>query len=432
MCLRGWRILAHQRELGWRAREPAAMVAKRYAVRVVPRTPVENEYGVHMRGRVRRTTTLCLCLLVGYVTALSGCAPAPAPVRFAASHPNLYLDRSEIDELKARLDAHEEPWAAAYGALLARANVALSLRPGSVTDNGGGRVWNTEQPYTSDGIFSPNANRQDYMVGRDVSAAIRDLGLAYQLAGDAKYADKAIELIKVWFLNPSTSLRAGTGAANEIEVWITMPAAFYGIDLLWNYPAFRDRDKHALQRWAEISANRLRKLRRENNWENWRLVYLLTLAHIAGDKEAMEEAIDRWRNLAEHQIDENGLLRTELDRTLSLDYSIFALNPMAQGAEIARHFGVDLYGYRNSRGQSLASVFDAYVPFVLDPSSWPHPQIRPFDATNNGIAVYELAYSRYERNDTYRSVVEKYQRPMIETRTLGNVTLTHGSTLHRE
>jgi hypothetical protein len=143
----------------------------------------------------------------------------------------------------------------------------------------------------------------------------------------------------------------------------------------------------------------------------------------------MEAAIDRWRSLTETQIDQAGLLATELTRTLSLDYSIFALDPMAQGAEIARHFGVDLYGHRNSRNQGLETVFDAYVPFVLEPSSWAHQQIRPFDATNNGIAIYELGYSRYDRKDLYRSVIEAYQRPMIETRTMGHITLTHGSEL---
>jgi hypothetical protein len=113
-----------------------------------------------------------------------------------------------------------------------------------------------------------------------------------------------------------------------------------------------------------------------------------------------------------------------LRRTLSLDYSIFALNAMTQGAEIARHFGVDLYGYRNSRNQGLETVFDAYAPYMLDPSAWPYQQISEYDQT--GVFVYELAYSHYGHKDIYQSIIDLYGRPLFDIRSMGPVTLTHG------
>lgn len=376
-----------------------------------------------LTARLRR-----LSLAVAFLL-LAACSAADPPQLVSATRPNLYLNESEISELRTRLAAREAPWQAAHDELIARADAALSLRPGSVTYNGGGRVWRTQQPYLTDGVFDPDADRQDYILGDRVADAIRDLGLAYRLTDKAEYADKAVELIEVWFIHPATSLRAGTGAGNEIEVWITMPAAFYGIDLLWHYPEFPDTSKAALQRWAQVSADRVRGLRRENNWENWRLVYLMTLAHTAGDRGTMDYAIARWRSLFESQVGVRGLLIEELDRTRSLDYSVFALDAIAQGAEIARHYGVDLYEHRNGRAQGLGEVFDAYVPYLLEPASWPYEQISDFDAVGNGIAVYELAYSRYGRKATYRSVIEAYGRPLTEPRTMGHVTLTHGESL---
>jgi hypothetical protein len=363
------------------------------------------------------------------LSLLAGCSDAERPQLFPAVHPNLYLNDSEIHELQIRLAAREAPWQSAYEELIARADEALSLRPGSVTHNGGGRIWRTQQPYLTDGVFNPDANRQDYIVGDRIADAILDLSLAYRLTDEAQYADKAIELIKVWFVRTATSLRAGTGAGNEIEIWITMPAAFYGMDLLWHYREFPSADKAALQRWAQVSANRIRGLPRENNWENWRLVYLMALAHTAGDRSTMDYAIARWKDILEFQIGDGNLLTRELDRTRSLDYSVFALDAMTQGAEIARHYGVDLYGYRNSRAQGLEEVFDAYVPYLLEPESWPHEQISDFDGIGNGIAVYELAYSHYGRKDAYQSVIERYRRPLIDPRTMGHVTLTHGASM---
>ncbi len=368
-------------------------------------------------------TILLQSLFITLLLFVAACSPKES---FAAVHPNLYLNQSEIYEIKSHIASDQGPWKSAYSDFISQADQDLSLPPGSVTDNGGGHVWETDQPYTSDGIYDPNADRQDYILGDKISDAILDLGLAYQLTGKPEYADKAIQLIEVWFLDKDTALQAGTGSGNEIEMWITMPAAFYGMDLLWNYPSFPEEDKRALQLWAQVTINRLRNLRLVNNWENWRLVYLMSLAHIADDKGAMDSAIARWKEVAEYQIDGDGLMSTELNRTLSLDYSIFALSPMAQGAEIARHYGVDLYGYRNSHDQGLETVFDTYVPYLLNDSSWPYQQIRPFDTTN-GIFVYELAYSRYGHKDTYKSVINKYQRPMVDTRTMGHATLTHGS-----
>ncbi len=372
--------------------------------------------------------SMCSCSLPE-ASAVSTASPVsavpPVPTVFSPVHPNLYLNQSEIDELKAHIAADQEPWKSAYNTFISKANQDLSLPLGSVTDDGGGHVWKTDAPYLTDGVYNPFAHRGDYLLGDKIADAILDLGLAYQLTGNSEYADKAIQLIEVWFIDESTLLSAGTGSGNEIEMWITMPAAFYGIDLLWNYPGFPDSDKSALQSWAQVSANRLRTLQRENNWENWRLVYLMTLAHTANDKGAMDYAIDQWKSITEFQIDEKGFMAKELGRTRSLDYSIFALNAMMQGAEIARHYGVDLYGYRNSHNQGLETVFDAYVPYLLDPASWSYEQISPYDAT--GVFVYEIAYSRYGRKETYKSVINEYQRPLHDIRSMGHVTLAFGS-----
>jgi hypothetical protein len=364
-------------------------------------------------------------LAIALLIFVCSCSPQNVSTVSPGVHPNLFLNQAEIDELKAHIASNREPWTSAYREFISQANDALAMSPGSVTDNGGGHVMKTDQPYTSDGVYDPNADRQDYLLADQIGDAILNLGLAYQLTGKSEYADKALQLARVWFLDKKTALRAGTGSNNEIELWITMPAAFYGLDLLWNYPSFPDSDKSALQTWARVSSNRIRQLQQTNNWENWRLVYLMSLAHISGDQAAFNEAIDRWKAIMEFQINDQGLMPEELGRTRSLDYSIFSINPMAQGAEIARHNGVDLYSYRNSHGQGLETALDAYVPYLLDPDSWPYEQISPYD--REGVFIYELAYSRYGHKETYKKVIEKYQRPLYDIRTMGYVTLTHGA-----
>lgn len=375
-----------------------------------------------------------IMVLAGLSAPDGSVAVVKADTSYTFSHPNMYLNQAEIADIKARINNREEPWFSAYNDLISTANAALTQPELSVLSDGGDHYWRTDKPYLTDGVYDPNAHRDDYLNANKVSDAIRDLALAYTFTKDTRYANKAVRLIKVWFLDKNTYMEpfidnkgpatAGHRSAGAIEIWITLPAAFYGADLLWNYDGWSAADKTALKQWASVAVSRLKAFPpRTNNWENWRMVFIMSMATIAEDKSAMDYAFNRWKALVPIQIGNDGLLTQELGRTRSLDYSMFALNPMVQGAEIAKHYGVNLYDYTASQGRGLEKVFDAYVKYVKNPSSWPHQQISPFKSTD-GVQAYELGYT-FRSKQSYKSVINKFGRPMKDMWTQGPVTLTH-------
>ncbi|NOX76666.1 MAG: hypothetical protein GXP17_08690 [Gammaproteobacteria bacterium] len=58
-----------------------------------------------------------------------------------------------------------------------------------------------------DGQINPNADRGDYEAAIKLGDAVQDLGLAYAFTGEAKYADKAIGLIRGWSLDSTTRMK---------------------------------------------------------------------------------------------------------------------------------------------------------------------------------------------------------------------------------
>jgi hypothetical protein len=375
----------------------------------------------------------------GEADASTTCDLSTLPT-FSDGHPNSLLNAAEIAAIRERVKAGAEPWATAYKGLIAEANAAKNLAPRSVrTEGNTGADYFTENPYCGwgmlspcgsdccDGRINPNADRRDYTAAIAVGHAVRDLGLAYAFTGDASYAAHAVVLIRHWALDSATAMTPKfTTVSSEIELAITIPGMFYGADLIWSYPEWTDRD--AFAHWAAALAADVRGKGAATNAQNfgdWRLVLLSMAAIVSEDEALLKYAFDHYKALVPNQINADGELVREIDRTKALYYSMYAADAMAQVCEIARHRGVDLahFAAANNSGR-LERAFDWLAPYLLDPDSWPHDQLTPLTA-NDSIAAFELAYFTWGKAN-YRSVLQRFGRPIVEIRTAGPLTLTHG------
>lgn len=350
-----------------------------------------------------------------------------------STHPNMYINANEIEYIKENVILNKEPWKMAYDSAIKNANSALNTPIQSVTFGGktptSGDIhdYSTDYPILDDGIPNPNADRTDYNVVLKMTKAVRDLGIAYTFSGDSIYAEKAVQLINAWVVNPSTKMNPRyTNYQSRIEISITMPSLFYAADLVWNYPGWDSSDKAAFKEWSGKLADSARtSWSGESNVENWRLVLISSGAVMADDNDNLQFAFNKWKTLISDQMNMDGSLKYELRRTNSLSYSIFATNAMIQTAEIARHHGVDLYNYKLPDGRGLDTSLDFLAPYIINPSTWPHQQIITY--TGESVAIYELAYS-FGQKSSYMDIIKKWKRPMYETKTMGPVTLTHAST----
>jgi hypothetical protein len=352
---------------------------------------------------------------------------------FSFTHPNMYINGDELASVKAKVQANASPWTGANSRMMSDANSALNGGSYSVVDggpvaNGDPHLYYTQLPE------NPGADRTDYSAAIKLGDAVRSLGQAYYFTGQSKYADKAISLINKWCLDPQTYMEPiFYNRQSLIEVFITLPGMFWGADFIWNYSGWNTSDKQAFQDWCsdfiqEAKTTRFQdsiqkdgNLNQLKNFEDWRLNFIASAAVIAEEQSGLDYAFSYWKRNLPYRITTTGFMKNEIGRTKGLDYSMYAINALVQTCEIARHYGVDLYSY-TSGSVGIELALDNHVQYMLNPSSWPYHQEGGYKGAN--VAIYELAHL-YKQKSTYMQVINKYGRPMNETRTLGWVTLTH-------
>ncbi|MEM8535484.1 MAG: alginate lyase family protein, partial [Chloroflexota bacterium] len=251
----------------------------------------------------------------------------------------------------------------------------------------------------------------------------RDLGLAYALSGEERYAERAAYLIRVWAVDDDSRMNPRfTNGQSRIELSITMPGLFYGADLISGSSSWSTDEQRAFRSWVNEFVDSGKSWTGENNFEAWRLVFVASGAAYADDRSDLEYVYDRFKEVLPEHIGSEGQMVKELGRTKSLMYSLYSLNAFTQVAEIARHNGEDLYDYSRN-GRSLKLALDYHVPYVINPDSWQRQQISPIEPKD--VAHYEMAYRYYDDEDYLRAINE-WSRPLSENRTMGPVTLTHG------
>lgn len=398
----------------------------------------------HAADGTRRRDLLRGAAALGTAGVLAGCGSVsnrtdsgvPENIRDDPAVYAGFLDGNEVVAIRDRVADDEEPWKTAYDAQMRDAERALDATPSSVVDDG-----------SPDGVdenrFATGESRPDYRAAIEMGTWVRDLGLAYVFTSEARFAQKAIELLDHWFLDPETRMHPSGRNFGEtyfsIEIHITVPTLLYGAALVRDSPHWStvEADRDELRAWVEAYLTDLEEGRGQqryvgtvrNNIYAWWILARATAAAYLDDRDALERAFDDWRERAFDQLEPSGLLKHERQRVDGLEYSVYGLKALTFTAEIARHYGVDLYGHHLSDDDTsaLLRAFEAYRPYVLDASEWEwgtgENGYTEEDRTAAG-SVYELAYSRWKRSG-FRRVVESIGRPLYDRRILGWTTLTH-------
>ena len=370
---------------------------------------------------------------IAITIALIGSISLPADARMRG-----YNNNYEIDAIKKKVRSGAQPWKLAYDKMLGNANGALGAKPQSVTFDSINRSKSfipTNVKKNSNGSLTLGP-RPDYLNALSMSESVRELALGYAFTGDKKYADKAIKLIKVWFTDPKTGMNPNwqSNFQNRIEEAVSLGEAFAGIDLILDYPGWKQEDKQAMLSWAKAYSKGLSSFMDKyantskpsglNNIDTWTISMAANVAVVMDDKTFFNKVVKAWKNVAMTQANSAGLLTIELKRYDSLSYSTYALNSFVQVAEVARHNGIDLYNFRQKNGMTLEKIFDAHAMFGVNPGAWKYEQNKKING--NDFAIYELM-NNAKPKASYQAVINKWKRPLNEIRVLGPISLTHAA-----
>lgn len=377
--------------------------------------------------------------------------PAPTSTPEQGSENYIYVSGSELRAAVERARNDESPWSTAYDRALSDAEDAMDVSLASVVDDGAPQ-WDDAHR------FGATDDRHDYSVAIDMTTAARDAALGYWLTGEDRYAERAIDVIYHWCLDPETRMKPDADIANngtEIELLITIPKLWYAASFLRGHSYWSEKTgddlETAFRKWVDKFVESLPDpgyFQYNNQWA-WRIATIASAASYLGQSDRLEQAFCMWRgqcrtaahgkdkprpwNQYRKRGDGTGCLKSELSRNDGLNYHMYGMKALTLTAEIARQHGVDLYGFNAPTdpgdGPTLKKLFDFMVPYLKSPSDW------EWGTGSDGVdgqergnyaALFEVGYSRW-RDEAYLEVIRELERPAYDFWILGWTTLTHGN-----
>lgn len=255
------------------------------------------------------------------------------------------------------------------------------------------------EPYIRrDGQVNPERDSTafDTTALESMSAAVEALTLAYYFSDDLRYAHRAARLLRVWFLTPATRMNPNAAFAQVIPGRVAGRAegvldtfrllrVVEAIGLLAPSAALTKREQQGLERWFSeyvtwmlTSPTGKEEAAAENNHGLWYDLQLAQYALFARRVDVARSAVERMtQQRIAQQIEPDGKMPRELQRTRALHYSVFALQAAAGLADLGRCLGKDVWNARTSDGRGLKVAIDFLLPYVGRESEFPYPDLNP-------------------------------------------------------
>ena len=282
-------------------------------------------------------------------------------------------------------------------------------------------------PYVSrDGVSNPELESLDRPKLSKMATAVTTLSLAWYFSGDERYAQKAVELLRVWFLNKETRMNPNLNHAQIVPGLYNGKGRCYGVidaysfvemldgvQLLEGSKAFTKKDSKALKAWFSeflnwilTSDQGIQEGNQRNNHATARDVQVIAYANYVGNQKVMNECLGQfYEKRIKAQIEPDGRQPQELRRTLAFGYSQYNLTHMIDVMQMAKHVGYKLEGL-----DLIEKAADFLIPYLgKDVSTWPYKQISEWDFKQRELAkdVYRLALIDSQRED-YMACAKKH------------------------
>lgn len=332
--------------------------------------------------------------------------------------PSLYVwDADNLNRSRALIQAGDSRVTPAYEALLAAADKALTLDPLSPTNKLKTPPSGDKRDYYSIGPYWwPNPKKSDGLpyVRRDgetnperyddsfdsarlskFSRAVASLSLAAYFSENRAYGDKAADLVRTWFLEPTKRMNPNMNFAQAIPgkvdgrgIGIIDSYGFVrvidSIGILYEMGALSDAELDGLKSWFAdyslwmlTSDNGKDERAALNNHGTFYDAQLMTFSAFTGDMRAVKFVADGIKSSRiPGQINKKGQLPLELKRSRPFHYTAYTINGFFDAADVAECIGEDLWNYETPRGQSLVSAAKYQAKYANKLSSWPFKEIR--------------------------------------------------------
>ncbi len=299
-----------------------------------------------------------------------------APERFV--HPGILHHRAELDFIKAKVQAGEEPWKSAWEALRKSAHAQLDWKVKPRAD-----------------VFRGSRNNPDIGASdfKADSVAAYTHAIAWMISGERSHADKAIEILDAWppvfktFDGGDARLAIGETAVhflNAAELIRYSDAGWKEAEFEQFKSFIRDKLYVLMQPWVP-SYN--------GNWDAAMIQSKLAMGIFLDDRAIFDEGVMQFASgesngAIAHYIDETGECQ-ESGRDQA--HAQMGLGFLACACEIAWKQGVDLYAMGDNR---LLKGFEYTAKYNLGNQVPYHPYLS-IDGHYNYETIAEKGRGRF-------------------------------------
>lgn len=333
----------------------------------------------------------------------------------------LLMNAERLAGIKEKIQQQDATTLALVKALRKQADELLNKKPISVTDkaftpvSGDKHDYMSQAPYfwydstkpnglpymRKDGVRNPEINKiTDHRCLNELDNACRILALAWYCTSEKKYAAKATALLQYWFINDATKMNPNLNYAQAIPginngrgIGIIETIALTGIAdavvLLKGANTLTEKDYNLIQQWYTqylnwmlTSKNGNEEHAAKNNHGTWFYVQAIDFALFTGNNVKAKELINEAKKRMDSQINKDGKMQLELDRTNGLGYSTFNLQAWFRVATLAQLTGTNLWQYVNQQGAGIRTALDWLTPYALGQKTWTYQQISEYKKNN--------------------------------------------------
>jgi hypothetical protein len=225
---------------------------------------------------------------------------------------------------------------------------------------------------------------------RQLRDAVAALGAACKITGEKRYAGKAAELLKVFFLDPAAKMNPnlnfaqaipgvssgrGIGIIDTLHL-IEIPPA---IEAMRDSEAFPAETRAALQQWFRAytewmltSKNGLEEAAAKNNHAVAFWLQIAVFARFTGDEAGLAKCRRQFKeSFVPRQMAADGSFPAELKRTKPYGYSIFQLDNLATLCQVLSTPADNLWNFQLPDGRGIRQAVVYMQPFLADKSKWP-------------------------------------------------------------
>jgi hypothetical protein len=251
---------------------------------------------------------------------------------------------------------------------------------------------NPDGPYINrDGQSNPGNFNDHRLALIRLSLQMPALTAAWKIAGGKKYAAKAADHLRAWFVTAATRMNpnlefaqavhgSSTGRNYGIIDTLHLVEVARAISVLKTSGALSAADSRAVLAWFTSYLGWLTTSERgheerdtKNNHATTWLMQAAEFARLTGNGEVLADCRSRLRTvIVPSQIAPDGSFPLELARTKPYSYSLFNLDAVAACCQILSAPGDDLWRFETADHRGIRQAIAFMVPFIRDKSNWPY------------------------------------------------------------